>query len=155
MTPCHAAALALVGWYLMYPPFKKNRYGHYRADPTVPLTEWNFYPKYSEPDEKLEVDEEEFFDRAHALEFRTYDECEHLRKHFYEEWYGTKGHPGIKGPICKRTSCYKGHGGCRCYRFTTLFEVPRQRRSEAQGKLKLRHSQFQIQTLEAIKTVPN
>src|SRR5580704_16641379 len=70
----HAAALAIVVWYLTYPPFKKNQYGHDRADPTVPLTEWNFYPKYSEPDEKLEVDEEEFFDRAHALEFRTADE---------------------------------------------------------------------------------
>jgi|HubBroStandDraft_2_1064218.scaffolds.fasta_scaffold15204_3 hypothetical protein len=97
----HAAALAIVVWYLTYPPFKKNQYGHDRADPTVPLTEWNFYPKYSEPDEKLEVDEEEFFDRAHALEFRTADECEHLRKHFYEEWYGTKGHPGIKDQFAK------------------------------------------------------
>jgi hypothetical protein len=36
----HAVALALVGWYLMVPPFPKS--GHrYEPDPSVPLSQWS------------------------------------------------------------------------------------------------------------------
>jgi hypothetical protein len=36
MNPRHAAALALVGWYLLLPPWEGNRI----ADPDAPLSEW-------------------------------------------------------------------------------------------------------------------
>jgi hypothetical protein len=36
MKPCHAAALALVGWYLMVPPTKDAN----QIDPSVPLPKW-------------------------------------------------------------------------------------------------------------------
>jgi hypothetical protein len=36
----HAAALALVGWYLMVPPIYKIARGQYELDRDAPLTEW-------------------------------------------------------------------------------------------------------------------
>ena len=36
MKPCHAAALALVGWYLMFPPHKSDGWADYNA----PLEKW-------------------------------------------------------------------------------------------------------------------
>jgi hypothetical protein len=35
----HAAALALVGWYLMAPPFPKGEH-RYEPDTSVPLSQW-------------------------------------------------------------------------------------------------------------------
>jgi len=39
------------------------------------------------------------FDQAHALEFRTYDECERERKGMYDGWFGTNGRPGTKDDL--------------------------------------------------------
>jgi hypothetical protein len=39
MKICHAAALALVGWYLMTPPINKHR-GAFDVDPQAPLFQW-------------------------------------------------------------------------------------------------------------------
>jgi hypothetical protein len=36
MRPCHAAALALVGWYLMIPPVDRDEHVH----PDAPLSSW-------------------------------------------------------------------------------------------------------------------
>ena len=84
----HAAALALVGWYLMVPPFSKtDQYGNTHADPSAPLSEWEFYN---------ELRTTVSHDRAHALEFRTRDDCERKRKEFYDGWFGTNSRPGGK-----------------------------------------------------------
>jgi hypothetical protein len=90
MKPRHAAALALVGWYLMIPPFlKKDQYGHLHADPTAQLSKWHFY------NERRDL----FYDQAHAREFRTHDECERKRKEFYDGWFGTNGNRGLKDEL--------------------------------------------------------
>ena len=44
MNPCHAAALALVGWYLMLPPLQfvgpGNDYSLAIVDSAAPLSQW-------------------------------------------------------------------------------------------------------------------
>jgi len=40
INPRHAAALALVGWYLMVPPLKGDSSSGYRADYDAPLSQW-------------------------------------------------------------------------------------------------------------------
>ncbi len=40
MNPRHAAALALVGWYLMAPPFSRSSSGEIGSDLSRPLSEW-------------------------------------------------------------------------------------------------------------------
>ena len=88
MTLRHAIGLALVVWYLMVPPFSKtDQYGNQHADPGAPLSKWEFYTKLREAVPN---------DRAHALEFRTWDECERKRKDFYDGWFGSNGRPGGK-----------------------------------------------------------
>jgi hypothetical protein len=88
--PRHAAALALVGWYLMVPPFSKiDQWGHPHADPGAPLAKWHFYNE----------SRDFTHGQAHALEFRTYDECERQRKGLYDGWFGTEGHQGLKNII--------------------------------------------------------
>ena len=91
MKPRHAAALALIVWYLIFPPFsKKNQFGIWHADPSAALLKWDFYTgRYDFTPN----------DRAHALEFKTYDECEHERKGIYDGWFGTKGHRGLKDTL--------------------------------------------------------
>ena len=45
MKPRHAAALALVGWYLMVPPFQDDlRPGEFRARLDAPLYQWELLP---------------------------------------------------------------------------------------------------------------
>jgi hypothetical protein len=39
----HAAALALVAWYLMVPPYTRG--------PNLPLSKWSIYHRYDTPDE--------------------------------------------------------------------------------------------------------
>ena len=39
----HAAALALVGWYLMMPPFVNRSNGLTVADPKAPLPQWSTF----------------------------------------------------------------------------------------------------------------
>jgi hypothetical protein len=83
----HAAVLALVGWYLMIPPFlKKDQWGHLHADPNAPLSSWEYYHEGHNLT----------YDRAHALEFRTLDECEHKRREIYDGWFGVNGQRGLK-----------------------------------------------------------
>jgi hypothetical protein len=75
MKPRHRAALALIVWYLMLPPFlKKNQFGIWHADPSAALSKWNFYNELNNFTS----------DQAHAFEFKTYDECERKRKEFYD-----------------------------------------------------------------------
>jgi hypothetical protein len=38
----HTAALALVGWYLISPPWKPYANGRNRPDPQAPISEWYF-----------------------------------------------------------------------------------------------------------------
>ena len=38
----HAAALALVGWYLMVPPLEQNR----EHDPSAPISRWTINGRY-------------------------------------------------------------------------------------------------------------
>jgi hypothetical protein len=40
LNPRHAAALALVGWYLMVPPTFENQYGAIQADDSTPVSKW-------------------------------------------------------------------------------------------------------------------
>jgi hypothetical protein len=88
LKPHHAAALALLVWYLMLPPFlKKNQFGIWHADPNAPLSKWNFYN---------ERNDFTAANQAHALEFKAYDECERKRKEIYDDWFGTNGHRGLK-----------------------------------------------------------
>ena len=42
----HAAALALVGWYLMVPPQAKERELHYMLDTSVALSKWYIFGSY-------------------------------------------------------------------------------------------------------------
>ncbi len=43
MKPCHAAALALVGWYLMVPPLVGDPF---HIDHAAPLSEWKIKSSY-------------------------------------------------------------------------------------------------------------
>ena len=43
----HAAALALVAWYLMVPPYTRG--------PNLPLSKWSIYQRYNTPDECRQV----------------------------------------------------------------------------------------------------
>jgi len=45
----HAAALALVGWYLMIPP--PNFSGHSHVDLDAPLSKWTVYDAYDRSDD--------------------------------------------------------------------------------------------------------
>ena len=62
MKPRHAAALALVGWFLMIPP---NTGGS--RDEGAPLSKWFSY-------NELKLNSKD--DRAHAMEFQTAEQCE-------------------------------------------------------------------------------
>ncbi len=42
MNPRHAAALALVGWYLLMPPLPRSSSGEIGSDLSRPLSEWRF-----------------------------------------------------------------------------------------------------------------
>jgi hypothetical protein len=48
MKPCHAAALALVGWYLMVPPLVN---APYKVDTEAPLTSWKAYQTFDTAEE--------------------------------------------------------------------------------------------------------
>ena len=84
MNPRHAAALALVGWYLILPPShsEKSRCGKY-ADPCAPLSQWYFYNELSNwaP-----------MDRPRALEFDSEERCESKKKERYTRWVEAR-HP--------------------------------------------------------------
>lgn len=43
MKLCHAAALALIGWYLMVPPLVE---APYKIDMEAPLTSWKVHQKF-------------------------------------------------------------------------------------------------------------
>jgi hypothetical protein len=54
MKPCHAAALALVGWYLMVPPYgsyHKPPLGRFTVYTDAPLAEWTVDSGYDKADE--------------------------------------------------------------------------------------------------------
>ena len=47
MNPRHAAALALVGWYLMTPPITGDANGRSWIDFKVPFTQWTIIDKFN------------------------------------------------------------------------------------------------------------
>jgi len=49
MKPRHAA-LALVGWYLMFPPLIKLRGGTFIPDETRPISEWTVHSSFDSAD---------------------------------------------------------------------------------------------------------
>jgi hypothetical protein len=63
----HAAALTLVGWYLIQPHLLNDQ----RADMSVPLWHWYFYNERKGPDPKGEK-----LTRKYALVFRSERECQ-------------------------------------------------------------------------------
>src|SRR4029077_4578393 len=69
MRPCHAAALALVGWYLLLPP-KEGLI----VKPAVPMRDW-----------KIEQS------------FKTIRECEDFRHNFTTATPSTGKHPDLSG----------------------------------------------------------
>jgi hypothetical protein len=48
MKPCHAAALALVGWYLMAPPTYSGPNGSFVTKTAVPLRLWHNIGSYDQ-----------------------------------------------------------------------------------------------------------
>jgi hypothetical protein len=48
MRPCHAAALALVGWYLLVPPMVS---APYKVDTEAPLANWKVYQTFNTREE--------------------------------------------------------------------------------------------------------
>jgi hypothetical protein len=66
MKPCHAAALALVGWYIIQPPVA----GPQRVDTTAPISRWYFYNERKAPDPKGEK-----LTQPYALVFGSEEEC--------------------------------------------------------------------------------
>jgi hypothetical protein len=50
MNPRHAAALAVVGWYLMLPPFVKGPDGARRVDSKAPLAQWSIDKSFESRD---------------------------------------------------------------------------------------------------------
>jgi hypothetical protein len=48
MKPCHATALALVGWYLMVQPLVN---APYKVDTQAPLTSWKVYQTFHTAEE--------------------------------------------------------------------------------------------------------
>jgi hypothetical protein len=75
MKPRHAAALALVGWYLMTPP--NTGYDPPRSrDDGAPLSKWFFY-------NELRNDIHNRNDRTQAMKFKTAEECEVKKE---EKW---------------------------------------------------------------------
>jgi hypothetical protein len=71
----HAAALALVGWYLISPPATGQDFPRSR-DEGAPLSKWFFY-------NELKNDVRNRNDRAQAMEFQTAEECEAKKE---EKW---------------------------------------------------------------------
>jgi hypothetical protein len=65
MKPRHAAALALVGWYLIYLPHHTN---DQHAVVNVPLSKWYFYSRGQLPDKR--------FPRPPAFIFHSQRECQ-------------------------------------------------------------------------------
>jgi hypothetical protein len=71
----HAAALALVGWYLITPPFGIRIPGHY-ANSAAPLAKWRFY-------NELHRRTPNRLDKARAKEFDSKAACEAKRAELY------------------------------------------------------------------------
>jgi|SRR5882757_4447660 len=65
MKPRHAAALAIVGWYLIQPHLRGQQ-----ADTSVPLSHWSFYNERKQPDPNGKK-----LTREYALVFRSEQEC--------------------------------------------------------------------------------
>jgi hypothetical protein len=70
MKPRHAAALALVGWYLMTPHLKNDQ----SADMKVPISHWYFYNERRPPDPNFKKTT-----RTYAFIFHSQQECEEKR----------------------------------------------------------------------------
>jgi len=78
MKPRHAAALALVGWYMIIPPSSGiRRPGYPRTNPSAPLSRWEFY------NESWFTDTWGPVDRAHAKEFDSKAACEATKEKVY------------------------------------------------------------------------
>ena len=74
----HAAALALVGWYMIIPPPSEiRRPGYPRTNPSAPLSRWEFY------NDSWFTDTWGPVDRAHAKEFDSKAACEATKEKVY------------------------------------------------------------------------
>ena len=56
MSPHHAAALALVGWYLMYPPRVGSDFSTF--DVRAPISQWSYNPKFDTFSSEADCDQE-------------------------------------------------------------------------------------------------
>jgi hypothetical protein len=75
MTRRHAAALALVGWYMMLPPYKLVYQGSQsRADPGAPLEKRLFYNELRNPNSEV---------RTNAKAFDSKAACEVTKEQLY------------------------------------------------------------------------
>jgi hypothetical protein len=71
----HAAALALVSWYLLLPPYKLVYQGSQsRADPGAPLERWLFYNESRNPNSEV---------RTNAKAFDSNAACEATKEQLY------------------------------------------------------------------------
>jgi hypothetical protein len=105
MKPRHAAALALVGWYLMTAPphSEKSRCGKY-TDPCAPLSQWYFYNELSTWTP---------MDRLHALKFDFEERCEAKKRDRYTKLVETRHPPPYwtEGAI-NATTEFASHAQC-------------------------------------------
>jgi len=68
--PRHAAALGLVVWYMITPPFSGIRRPGYRTNPAAPLSKWYFYNELDphNPWGPIDISHAEKFDSKAACE---------------------------------------------------------------------------------------
>jgi hypothetical protein len=98
----HAAALALVVWYMIIPPASGIWRPGYRTNPTAPLSKWYFY------NESWTRAAWSPADRAHAKEFDSKAACEATKEKVYP------AHPPIPrtagGGMTERIETYREFG---------------------------------------------
>src|ERR1700722_13568390 len=99
MKPCHAAALALVGWFLMTPP-NTGMDPPGSRDEGAPLSKWFFY-------NELKLNSKD--DRAHAMEFQTAEQCEEKKE---QRWpaHPPPIPPTVGGDVTRRVNRWREAG---------------------------------------------
>jgi len=92
----HATALALVGWYLLVPPPGSFVRGKPEWNDRAPLPKWFYYNELSTWTP---------MDRAHALEFKSKEECDSKKRQKWPENPPSLAHSG--GDIQARLENYR------------------------------------------------
>jgi len=75
MNPRHAAALALVGWYLMVPPIELTRSGERAFNFYAPLSQWYRWDFYQTARECWDVDHDLFVRSESVLRIDPMDDA--------------------------------------------------------------------------------